>query len=67
MVASDWRKETPKGQILEHAHQAACDVFSNIIGPDDNSLHAEHFHLDTGWGFGCTLKPIKQLLNRHLR
>lgn len=67
VVASDWRKETPKGQILEHAHQAACDIFSNIIGPDDNSLHAEHFHLDTGWGFGCTLKPIKQLLLRELR
>jgi len=67
VVASDWRKETPKGQILEHAHQAACDVFSNTIGPDDNSLHAEHFHLDIGWGFGCTLKPIKQLLSRHMR
>lgn len=23
VVASDWREETPKGQILEHAYQAA--------------------------------------------
>ena len=29
----------------------------NVITPDDDALHQDHFHLDLGLGVGCKLKP----------
>jgi hypothetical protein len=47
---------------LNGAFTSACQHFSNVIGPDDNHLHKGHLHVDTGLGFGCTFKPLKQYL-----
>ena len=67
VVGSDWQNNTPQEQLLKSSYDAACNIFSNVIGPDDNALHAEHLHLDNGWGFGCALEPIKRSLLRQLK
>lgn len=38
---------------LKKALHKACSYFSNVIGPDHNKAHADHFHLDNGYGFSC--------------
>jgi hypothetical protein len=45
-VSKDWRKPTPEGTFLRAAHDSACGVFGEVLGPDYNALHATHFHLD---------------------
>lgn len=45
-VAKDWRKPTVEGAFLRAAHDSACGVFGEVLGPDYNALHATHFHLD---------------------
>jgi hypothetical protein len=46
IVAQDWLKPTPEGRFLRAAHDSACGMFSEVLGPDYNTLHANHFHLD---------------------
>jgi len=38
---------------IKNALQKACSYFSNVIGPDHNKAHEDHFHLDNGYGFSC--------------
>jgi hypothetical protein len=45
-VLRDWNKPTDEGRFLRAAHDSACSVFGEVLGPDYNSLHANHFHLD---------------------
>lgn len=45
-VKDDWLKPTPEGRFLRSAHDSACTVFGEVLGPDYNNLHANHFHLD---------------------
>ncbi|HEX3674673.1 MAG TPA: extensin family protein [Rhizomicrobium sp.] len=45
-VAQDWGKPTDEGRFLKAAHDSACGVFGEVLGPDYNKLHANHFHLD---------------------
>ena len=52
-VLRDWRKPTNEGQILERANNAACNWFNNVLTPDTNAAHKDHFHLDSGFGLGC--------------
>jgi len=52
-VQKDWNKDTKKGGILQNAHKSACKKFSNVLTPDSNADHADHFHLDNGLSFGC--------------
>lgn len=47
-VARDWGMAGASGEFLRQAHAAACDVFTGVLGPDYNRLHAGHFHLDLG-------------------
>ena len=37
-----------KSQLLKTAGKAACDYFTTVLGPESNSLHADHFHFDLG-------------------
>jgi hypothetical protein len=57
-VRNDWRRIGQNGSVLSNAYQKACEIFDNVIGPNDNAAHKNHFHLDTGLGLGCSLKPI---------
>ncbi len=45
-VLKDWGRQTDEGRFLRAAHDSACGVFGEVLGPDYNSLHANHFHLD---------------------
>ena len=47
-VLRDYGKPTPEGRFLDAAHDQACRLFSVVLGPRYNRLHANHFHLDMG-------------------
>lgn len=47
----DWSGGGPRSAFLREAFESACRWFPLALGPDYNSLHADHFHLQaTGWG-----------------
>jgi len=52
-LLDDWKNTGEKGQILRKAHRSACKYFSNVLTPDSNAAHKNHFHLDNGLGLGC--------------
>lgn len=37
---------TGKAQFLRAAHRAACTIFGTVLGPEANSAHKNHFHVD---------------------
>lgn len=43
---------------LKDSLSKACSLFANVLGPDDNKAHKDHFHLDGGFGFGCFFKTF---------
>ena len=45
-VARDWGGSGEKAVFLRRARDAACGVFGNVLSPDYNAAHADHFHLD---------------------
>jgi hypothetical protein len=45
-VKDDWLKPTPEGRFLRAVHDSACGVFGEVLGPDYDAFHANHFHLD---------------------
>jgi hypothetical protein len=54
-VRRDWPGNDAEAQFLRAAHEAACDAFGTVLGPEYNAAHADHFHLDqaggrVGWG-----------------
>ena len=57
-VKIDWNKNTEKGQILKKAYKVACNYFNNILTPDSNQAHHDHFHFDNGFGLKCYFKSI---------
>lgn len=44
-LISDWDDESNVGDFLRAARDGACDTFGNVLGPDYNAAHADHFHL----------------------
>ncbi len=69
-LTRDWRKGNAKSEYLLSAQQQACDYFNNVVGPDDNKAHEDHFHLDLGPGVGCPplwTKRLKQSIISKLR
>jgi len=67
LVGQDWGRQTLNGKILAKAFIQACEHFTNVVGPDDNSLHANHFHLDTGLGLGCHFKLFTSELPKKIQ
>ena len=57
-VKIDWNKNTEKGQILKKAYKVACNYFNNILTPDSDQAHHDHFHFDNGFGLKCYFKSI---------
>ncbi|MFQ6572413.1 extensin family protein [Pseudomonas sp. UM16] len=47
-LLSDWKGEGAKARFLREVHAGACDSFNTVLGPDYNSAHRNHFHLDMG-------------------
>lgn len=46
-LPEDWGTGA-KADALRYAHDAACGLFTTVLGPDTNALHADHLHLDLG-------------------
>ncbi len=50
-LINDWNDGTEEAQFLRAVRDSACTWFATTLGPDYNSLHADHFHLQArGWG-----------------
>ena len=50
-LINDWEGDTPEARFLRRVRDSACNWFGTTLGPDFNSLHADHFHLQVhGWG-----------------
>ena len=50
-LIDDWDDGGPKGAFLKAARDSACTWFRVTLSPDYNTLHADHFHLQSkGWG-----------------
>ncbi len=48
---------SPEGRLLRFAHGSACAHFTTTLGPEANSLHGDHLHLDLGChGKTCTAR-----------
>ena len=45
-VLQDWQGDDAKSTFLKAVRNAACDYFGTVLGPDYNSAHHNHFHLD---------------------
>ncbi len=39
-----WDAEDARGDFLREARDGACELFGNVLGPDYNQAHADHFH-----------------------
>ena len=50
-VLEHWNDDGEKGDKLKEAASKACRYFSNVLTPDYNDDHLDHFHLDNGPGF----------------
>lgn len=47
----------PKARFLRAVHGSACKIFTTTLGPEANTSHENHFHLDLGChGKRCTFK-----------
>jgi hypothetical protein len=45
-VLKDFRNEHSKGKFLRAVNKVSCKFFSTVIGPNGDSYHQDHFHLD---------------------
>jgi hypothetical protein len=53
-VLTAWNGQDPDGHDFIHAaFGSGCRHFTKILGPQANTLHANHFHLDMGRGDYC--------------
>ncbi|MCH8542695.1 MAG: extensin family protein [Alcanivorax sp.] len=46
-VLVGWEGGRREARFLREAHEAACDYFGTVLGPDYNAPHADHFHFGT--------------------
>ena len=47
-LKKDWFTDSTKSEYLREAAFVACDYFANVLTPDYNAAHHDHFHLDHG-------------------
>jgi hypothetical protein len=45
-VRSWWTASLPERNFLREVRQGSCAVFTTVLGPGYDRLHADHFHLD---------------------
>lgn len=55
-ISKHWKEKGSKGDTLREAARVACKYFSNVLTPETNRLHHNHFYLDSGIGFQCKLR-----------
>ena len=50
-LVNDWQGSDAEALFLRAVRDSACKWFATTLGPEYNSLHADHFHLQSrGWG-----------------
>lgn len=50
-ILDDWAGDPDAQLFLREARDGACRWFATTLSPEYNSLHADHFHLQSrGWG-----------------
>ena len=42
-LINHWDDEGETGEFLRAARDGACDTFGNVLGPDYNAAHTDHF------------------------
>ncbi len=52
----DIARHGPKAAFLQAAHAAACRTFGTTLGPEANSAHRNHFHVDMAHRKSTTTK-----------
>ena len=45
-VKGGWKGQPAESDFLHAVHKGACSTFTTVLGPNANSYHADHFHLD---------------------
>jgi len=45
-VLDGWRGSSDERRFLRGVHEAACGQFRTVLGPESDSHHRDHFHLD---------------------
>ena len=58
-IKADWGTNTLKGRRLTKIAAIACKHFSNVLTPETDRAHHDHFHLDTGLGVGCVSSRLQ--------
>lgn len=54
ILTEDWDNGTPaERKFLRTVHRSACKRFGTVLGPEYNSAHRDHFHLEKGNGSFC--------------
>lgn len=53
-VLKDWGTNTQAGDFLLQARDSACGIFGVVLGPEYNTAHRDHFHVDMGFGDACS-------------
>ncbi len=44
-LINDWDDGGEEDEFLRAARDGACNAFGNVLGPDYNAAHADHFHM----------------------
>ncbi len=47
-VLKHWDADNERAAFLNALHARSCKVFRGVLGPEYNTQHADHFHLDLG-------------------
>ena len=45
-VQGGWNGSEREQAFLRRVHDGSCEYFTTVLGPNYNSLHSNHFHLD---------------------
>ena len=62
-IKKHWDNGSVEGNYLHRAAESAYSHFSNVITPDDNALHHDHFHLDHGYRAPHLPKVLHTIMN----
>ena len=49
MVKAGWWGDPRERAFLRHLHSGGCQIFTTVLGPNYDSNHRDHFHLDLAW------------------
>ncbi len=46
LVRTGWRGDATEQAFLREVHKGSCREFTTVLGPNYDSNHYDHFHLD---------------------